>query len=159
MKKIVSRLLTSSVIISLLGFIDALYLLYADLSGTIYCPLSGGLFQCEEVHKHYISSVLHISLWGTIFYLALIIVLLLSLRNENPYLLGFFLPVFGVVGFVFSIFLTSIEIFVIKFFCEFCLLSAICSTIIFVLIFAAKRLEQGSFVTNLSFWKIFNKEA
>ncbi|MBY9001913.1 MAG: hypothetical protein KGD64_13425, partial [Candidatus Heimdallarchaeota archaeon] len=49
-QKSVTRLLTSAVVISLLGFFDAIYLLYSDLAGVFICPLEGGIFQCEIVH-------------------------------------------------------------------------------------------------------------
>lgn len=158
-QKIVRRLLASTILISLLGFLDAIYLLYSDLIGVIYCPLEGGILQCGEVQK-WISLqplILHPSLWGTIYFLAVIVLLFLSVSQKNPYWLGFFLPLAGLVGVGFSIFLTIIEIYVITYFCEFCLFSALCTLAIFVLIIIAKKMEQGSFFGNLDFWNMFNK--
>lgn len=158
-QKTVRRLLASSIIISLLGFFDAIYLLYSDLVGVIFCPLEGGILQCGKVQEWINSKplILHPSLWGTLFFLAVIVFLFLSVSQKNPYWLGFFLPLAGLVGLGFSIFLTFIEIFVITYLCEFCLFSALCTLAIFVLIIIAKKMEQGSILANLDFWNIFKK--
>jgi len=160
-QKTVKRLLASSIIISLLGFFDAMYLLYFDyFPEKIFCPLEVGIFQCAIVHESDYSKlfgVIPVSLLGTLFFLAVIALLFLSVSHKNPYWLGFFLPLAGLVGVGFSIYLTAIEIFVIKFFCEFCLFSAICTLAIFVLIIIIKKMEQGSIFTNLDFWKMFKK--
>ncbi len=157
-QKRVRRLLASSIVISLLGFLDAIYLLYSDLVGEINCPLEGGIFQCKEVHGSDIDFLgVRFSLWGTLFYLVIIALLFLSVSQKNPYWLGFFLPIAGLVGIGFSIYLTVIEIFVITYFCEFCLFSALCTLVIFVLIIIAKKMDQGSIFTNLDFWKMFKK--
>jgi uncharacterized membrane protein len=157
--KTVRRLLISSILISLLGFFDAIYLLYSDLVGVIYCPLEGGMLQCGKVQEWIKLEplVLHPSLWGTLFYLAVIALLFLSVSQNNPYWLGFFLPLAGIVGLGFSIFLTFIEIFVIKYFCEFCIFSALCTLALFILIIIAKKMEQGSIFANLDFWNMFKK--
>ena len=157
--KTVRRLLISSILISLLGFFDAIYLLYSDLVGVIYCPLEGGMLQCGKVQEWIKLEplVLHPSLWGTLFYLAVIALLFLSVSQNNPYWLGFFLPLAGIVGLGFSIFLTFLEIFVIKYFCEFCIFSALCTLALFILIIIAKKMEQGSIFANLDFWNMFKK--
>ncbi|MHA1201592.1 MAG: vitamin K epoxide reductase family protein [Candidatus Heimdallarchaeaceae archaeon] len=158
-QKTVRRLLASSMVVSLLGFFDAIYLLYSDLVGVIFCPLEGGMLQCGKVQE-WISSkplVLHPSLWGTLFFLAVIVLLFLSVSQNNPYWLGFFLPLAGLVGLAFSIFLTIIEIFVITYFCEFCLFSALCTLALFIMIITAKKMEQGSIFANLDFWNMFKK--
>ena len=157
--KTVRRLLISSILISLLGFFDAIYLLYSDLVGVIYCPLEGGVLQCGKVQEWIKLEplVLHPSLWGTLFYLVVIALLFLSVSQNNPYWLGFFLPLAGIVGLGFSIFLTFLEIFVIKYFCEFCIFSALCTLALFILIIIAKKMEQGSIFANLDFWNMFKK--
>ena len=158
-QKTVKRLLASSILVSLLGFFDAIYLLYSDLIGVIFCPLEGGSLQCGKVQE-WISSkpfILHPSLWGTIYFIAVIALLFLSVSQKNPYWLGFFLPLAGMVGIGFSIFLTVIEIFVITYFCEFCLFSALCTLALFVLIIIAKKMDQGSIFANLDFWNMFKK--
>ncbi|MHA1346486.1 MAG: vitamin K epoxide reductase family protein [Candidatus Heimdallarchaeaceae archaeon] len=158
-QKVVRRLLATSIIISLLGFFDAIYLLYSDFTGVIFCPLEGGMFQCEIVHESIYSKFLgvHVSLWGALYFLAVIALLFLSVSQKNPYWLGFFLPIAGLVGLGFSIYLTIIEIFVITYFCEFCLFSAICTLAIFILIIITKKVDQGSVFKNLDFWKMFSK--
>ena len=158
-QKIIKRLYISNIIISLLGFLNALYLFYAAISGNINCPLEGGIFQCEIVHASPYAKFLgvHVSLWGIIYFLVIIILLFLALQNKNPYWIGFFLPAAGLFGLGFSIYLTCIEIFVITYFCEFCLLSAILTLVVFVLILVTKKIEQKSLFINLEFWRIFSK--
>jgi uncharacterized membrane protein len=158
-QKTVRRLLISSILISLLGFFDAIYLLYSDLVGVIYCPLEEGMLQCGKVQEwiELEPLILHPSLWGTLFYLAVIALLFLSVSQNNPYWLGFFLPLAGIVGLGFSIFLTFLEIFVIKYFCEFCIFSALCTLTLFILIIIAKKMKQGSIFANLDFWNMYKK--
>ena len=158
-QKISRRLYISNILISLLGFFNALYLFYSTTVGNIYCPLTGGIFKCEEVHAdpHSMFLGVHVSLWGVIYFLILIILLFISSNSKNPYWLGFFLPAVSLFGFGFSIYLTCIEIFVITYFCEFCLFSALCSTVIFILTLITKKIEQGSIFKFLQFWRIFNK--
>ncbi|MEO0143803.1 MAG: vitamin K epoxide reductase family protein [candidate division WOR-3 bacterium] len=105
-------------IFSFIGLLVSLYLLYAyEISKDIVCIGSG----CEIVANSIYSKFLNISLpfWGVLFYIS---VMILSFKKwEN--LLLFIL----IVGAVFSIYLTLIEIFVIKAICFWCLISAICT--------------------------------
>lgn len=160
-QKTAKRLLASNILISLLGFLDALYLLYFDcFPEEIFCPIEGGAFQCAIVHESDYSKlfgVIPVSLLGTLFFIAVIILLFLSVSDRNPYWLGFFLPLAGLAGTGFSIYLTVIEIFVIKYYCEFCLFSALSTLAIFVLVIITKKMRQGSIFTNLEFWKMFKK--
>ncbi|MCG3216413.1 MAG: vitamin K epoxide reductase family protein [Candidatus Heimdallarchaeota archaeon] len=154
------NLLYALIIVSLLGFLDSLYLFYSEITGNINCLINEGIFQCETVNTSSYATFLgiHVSLWGIIFYVLLILFLFLSLYAEWVYWLGFLLPVASLFGLIFSIYLTAIEIFVIKALCEFCIFSALCSITIFVLVLLTKKKEYGSLTIHLDFWNAFRSE-
>ena len=146
--------------VALIGFIDALYLFYSELTGNFNCLINAGMFECESVNTSTYAKFLgvHVSLWGIIYYLLVILLVFFFIYQKNIYWLSFFLPALGLVGFVFSVYLTIIELAVIKALCEFCLLSAICSVIILLLILIAKHKEFSSIFKKLDFWNFFSKE-
>ncbi len=115
-----------SLILAAIGFIDSLYLAYVKLShGQAYC---GGLGECETVNNSPYSEVggFPIALLGMGAYI--VIILLLSLETRS----GFWrsntrLFVFGLslIGILYSIYLTYIEIAVLYAICPYCVVSAI----------------------------------
>ncbi len=158
MKK--SIILRISVVISLIGFLDSLYLLYSVQTKTYRCLIDVGMFDCSAVSTHDKSIFLgvHVSLWGILFYIAIILLLFLSIFQQNRYWLSFFLPFASLWGAGFSIYLTIIEFVVIKNLCEFCLLSAICSIALCVLILIAKTKSFPKIYSDLDFWNMFKKD-
>ena len=146
--------------VSLIGFIDALYLFYSELTGNFNCLINQGIFECEAVNTSAYAKFLgvHVSLWGIIFYLIVTLLVFLTIYQKNIYWLSFFLPAVGLFGLAFSVYLTIIELAVIKALCEFCLLSAICSITIFILVLITKHKEFSSIFEKLDFWNFFNKE-
>ena len=148
--------------VSLIGFIDALYLFYSELTENYNCLIDAGIFACETVNRSNYAKFppgigVHVSLLGIIFYLLVILIVFLYIYEKNIYWLNFFLPALGLFGFAFSVYLTIIELALIKALCEFCLLSAICSVIIFILILIAKHKEYSSIFAKLDFWNFFKK--
>jgi len=154
------RLLQVSIVVSLIGFLDTLYLFYMEITGNFQCLINKGVFQCETVNSSPYAKFLgvHVSLWGLIFYFLVIVLLFSSLIFENDYFLSFFLPIAALCGLGFSIYLTIVEIFIIKLVCEFCLLSAIVSVSLFVLILFAKKKKHSSLFTKLDFWNFLEKK-
>jgi len=152
-------LIRISIFFSLIGFLDSLFLFYSELTGNFYCPIQGGIFECETVNTSKYAKLfgVHVSLWGLLFYLFLLVVLFLTQFTDNKYWLCFFLPIASLWGVLFSVYLTIIEIFVIKKMCEFCLLSAICMLVIFTLILIAKKFIHPSLFSKLDFWNMFKK--
>lgn len=162
-KKPKNLLLQISVIVSLIGFLDALYLYYMEFTGYFACLINAGVFQCATVGQSIYSKLppgngIPVSLLGCIFFIVVIGILFLALYTKNEYWLSFFLPVAGLLGVIFSIYLTIIEIFVIKFFCEFCVLSAICSLAFFILILVAKKKNFPTLFSKLDFWNMFREK-
>ncbi|MCG3220741.1 MAG: hypothetical protein H7641_05115 [Candidatus Heimdallarchaeota archaeon] len=155
-----SIILRISVVIALIGFIDALYLLYSAQANLYRCLIDMGMFDCSAVSTHEKSLFLgvHVSLWGVLFYIAIILLLFLSIFQQNKYWLSFFLPLASLWGAVFSIYLTIVEFVIIKNLCEFCLLSAICSITLCVLILIAKTKSFPRIYSDLDFWNMFKKD-
>ena len=155
------KLLSFGIIISLIGFLDALYLMYMEISGDFRCLINGGVFQCDLVNTSSFAKLfgVHISIWGALFYLSMIIFLLIAVKSSNPYWVGFVIPISGLFGALFSIYLTCIEAFVIYYYCEFCLLSAICTWILCLDVMIIKWKKFSSFFAHLDFWNFFKKSS
>jgi uncharacterized membrane protein len=117
--------------ISLMGFLDAIYLTVSHYTGHISCSVISG---CQEVLVSQYSEIFGIplALLGALYYLFILINSLLYVDNQNKYskLALSYIPIFG---FVFSLYLLYLMFFVINAICQYCLLSATTSTILFIL--------------------------
>ncbi len=114
-------------IVSVLGFLISLYLLYAyTIAKKVVC-IGGG---CDIVASSPYSSFFGIPhpLLGMLFYAS---VFLMSFRKN----LKTFMYVLITVGAVYSLYLTFLEVFVIKAICVWCVASALCSWILFLSMF------------------------
>lgn len=118
-------------IIALLGFVDAVYLTTKYYSGNINCSIISG---CQEVLGSQYSDIIGIplALLGSLYYLFVLIAAMLYIDSQNKWALKI-ISIFPTIGFLFSIWLTYLQAYVIKAFCQYCLLSALTSTILFVL--------------------------
>ena len=131
MKKI---LVWTSILISIIGAMDAIYLLVLKLSNNNAMCLGSG--DCAAVNASRYSEVygIPVSLFGILAYLAILGILALESRprffKENSNLLVFGLSLAGVL---FSAYLTYLEFFVLHAICPFCIISAIAITIIFII--------------------------
>ena len=118
--------------VSFIGFFDAAYLTVQHYQqGIVPCIVFEG---CEEVLASKYAQVggIPTSLIGAIYYLAIFISTLLFVDRKNPFALKVigYLPI---AGFTVSLFLVYLQIFVIKAICTYCVVSAVSSTILFVL--------------------------
>jgi uncharacterized membrane protein len=135
---------------SLVGFIIAAYLSYVKIfNAPIYC--TPGLGDCATVNASRWSELwgIPIALFGMISYLAILLLVFLGPKIAflRPYIKLFIFGI-GLFGFLFSGYLTYLEFFVIKMTCQWCILSAICMTIIFAAsIFMLK--QDSSYQTQL----------
>jgi uncharacterized membrane protein len=128
------KLRVTSALLAAIGFIDSLYLTYVKLSHQqVYC---GGLGECETVNNSPYSEIngIPIALLGIGGYLLIIVLLYLETRG------GFWqsnsrLFVFGLslIGILYSIYLTYIEIAVLKAICPYCVLSAVVMLMLFLI--------------------------
>lgn len=123
------------IIIALLGLSDAIYLLIIKLtSNKALCV--PGLGDCWSVNNSIYSewNGIPISVFGMLAYIS--IILLLTFLNRVSFLKNFnhiFVLGISLIGFIFSIYLTYLQIAVIKAICPFCIISAITMTTVFVL--------------------------
>jgi uncharacterized membrane protein len=129
------RLRTLAMILTIMGIIDSLYLFNIKLTQNEALCMPG-IGDCWSVNLSSYSEVwgTPISLLGAIAYLVLFILLwqedkLPILTNFSPLLL------FGMTlaGFLYSIYLTYIEIAVLHAICPFCVISAIIMTCLFII--------------------------
>jgi uncharacterized membrane protein len=124
------------IVLSFIGFIVAAYLtyLYYNKAETSFCVTGSS---CDIVRLSGYSSIdgIPVSLIGLIGYFGLFIITVSNIPDRIKWLTLYFI---SLPGLVFSIYLTYVEVFVLKAICSFCLLSAIVITAIFILILFKK---------------------
>ncbi|MBI2506750.1 MAG: vitamin K epoxide reductase family protein [Candidatus Colwellbacteria bacterium] len=119
-------------ILSLIGLIDASYLTAKHYTGTpINCSF---LNQCDKVTtSEYATAVgIPIALLGAIYYLTVFILSAIYLDKKRERILNFTARL-TTVGFLISLWLVYLQLFVIKAICIYCVISAATSTLLFVL--------------------------
>lgn len=131
-------------ILSFLGFLDASFLTVKHYLGLrIGCSLFN-INGCDVVTKSPYAAVgpIPIALLGALYYVFIFVLTILywDLKKEKIIL---FIARFSIVGFVISLLLVFLQIFVIKAICLYCVGSAITSTLIFLLgLNVLKRLKK-----------------
>jgi uncharacterized membrane protein len=140
----VQKLSLVSIVLSIAGLVDALYLTWIKFSNN-YSLCIQGVGNCESVNTSSYAEVMGIpvAVLGAGTYLLILIILLLETRNEHMksnatlYLFGITL-----VGLLFSAYLTFIEIAVLKAICPYCVVSAILMTVLFIFSIVRLSLSQ-----------------
>ena len=85
-----------------------------------------------------------LALFGLGFYILIIAIGLVSFKEKYQFVLNFIIPL-ALVAWIFSVRLTYLQMFVIKSFCYYCLLSALLSTILLIIgIIMVKKIEIAS---------------
>ena len=123
---------------SFLGLIDASYLAAKHYAGTITpCAIVKG---CEAVTTSQYATIggVSVALLGAIYYLAVLVISIAIIDTKNDRLKKF-LAGFSVIGLMASIWFISLQLFVIKALCLYCLASAFSSTAIFITAFFLKK--------------------
>ncbi len=130
---IINRIRTTIWITALVGLLTSGYLTYVKVFDTpIYC--TPGLGDCSTVNSSSYSELwgIPIAIFGILSFLAIFLFVFLGerLKLVNQYQV---LVIFGIsfFGFLYSLYLTYLEIFVIQAVCQWCVLSGLCMTIIF----------------------------
>ena len=120
-------------ITALVGLLISGYLAYVKVFDTpIYC--TPGLGDCVTVNSSRFSELwgIPIAIFGILSYLAILLLVFFGerLKLVKQYQVLF---IFGIslFGFLYSLYLTYLEIFVIQAICQWCVLSGLCMTIIF----------------------------
>ncbi len=117
-------------IFSLLGLLVASFLFYEyTFANSVYCLVGTG---CNAVRNSSFATFSGISIpvFGIVFYLGMAIFSIIRSHSIEKKLL-FYLQLLGAVGgVVFGVYLTSLELFVIKAICFWCVLSFIISILL-----------------------------
>lgn len=136
------KLRVTSLVLAILGLLDSIYLVWVKYTGMY--ALCGPIGNCESVNTSQYSEVfgIPIALLGAGAYLIMIIFLMLeslgSIWKEYGPLIVFGISLIGVL---YSIYLTYIEVAVLKAICPYCVISAVILVVILVL--SAIRLSSS----------------
>jgi uncharacterized membrane protein len=133
-------------LLALVGFFVALYLWFhaLGLGGPLKCGTGG----CDTVQTSRWSVFLGlpVALYGVVGYFAILVVALAALRPaallERKWSL--LLVALSSGGFLFTLYLTYLELFVIHAICRWCVGSAMIMTVIWVAALAGLRREHGA---------------
>lgn len=136
-----SWLSASIFIVGLIGFIDATYLATNFfLKITPPCFATGG---CDVVTTSQYATILGvpIALLGALYYLFVLALWLFYVDKKQKRVLTA-LPWITSSGFIFSLWLLGLQIFVLEALCSYCIISALTSTLLFVFALMARRISK-----------------
>lgn len=119
------------IVIALLGFADATYLVVEHYINAIPPCVVGS---CELVLTSAYSRVfgLPVSLPGSVYYLTLLVLFIIYLDTKKEVILRTAL-LLSPLGFLASLYFFIIQAFVLHAFCQYCIGSAVTSTLIFII--------------------------
>lgn len=130
------------IFVGVIGFSDATYLTIKHYRNEIPpCSITHG---CGQVTASPYSKILGIpvALLGAIYYLAVLAGTLAYLDTKNEQLLGL-TAVATWAGLVMSLWFLGVQAFIIKAFCQYCLLSAVTSTLLWITgLFVIRQLDS-----------------
>lgn len=123
-------------ILSALGVIVSLYLTYLHFSDGHAAFCAAGT-DCDAVRQSGFSTLMGIPVAaiGVAGYSVMLIASLIGMKKRTKWLV---LYILALAGFVFSAYLTYLELFVIKAICMYCVFSAVLMTVIFIAVLPAK---------------------
>lgn len=125
----------ASIIFTLLGIAASIYTTILKMPGHENMCFSNGA--CETVNNSPYAEVygIPVAVIGIGGYLSILAVLILEKKGGNFFTKNATLLTFGLtlIGFLFTLYLIYLEIFVIKAICPFCLISQVAMTILFIL--------------------------
>jgi len=133
------KLYVVAAVLSLLGLADALYLTIEHVTGqSVRCTILAG---CSAVLSSPYAVVAGIPLAaiGAAAYFAVFSLAILTLFGYSS--AGKVMRVLVVVMFLVSLWLIYLQAFVIREFCQYCLLSALITTTLLVVVFLSRRLR------------------
>lgn len=138
-------LLVFAALLSVVGLVDSLYLTVTHYTNALVpCNFTKG---CDTVLQSSYSEIFGIPLasLGIIFYVVVLGASVFFIQHKKFHS---WLSIWGFIGFGSSLYLLFIQAFVLKAFCQYCLLSALSSSLIFlitsVLYFNNRKPTSGS---------------
>lgn len=117
--------------VSIIGFFDAAYLTIQHYTQfTLPCTITHG---CDLVTKSEYSQIMGVpvALLGALYYLAIFLAAYIIIETKKTEYLRF-IAIATTFGFLFSAWFVYLQLFVINAICQYCMLSAITSTTMFV---------------------------
>jgi uncharacterized membrane protein len=136
------RLLPAFILVAFLGFVDASYLAFnAIMNIATPCVISEG---CDAVTTSAYSRIfgIPVAILGAGYYL-IVFVAASRLWQAGDIRIARFMPLLTSVGLVASIWFVSVQAFVLQAWCSFCLLSALISTILFIMSWKVRALANN----------------
>ena len=136
-----NKLILYSIILGFLGFLDATYLTILHYKNIIPpCNITNG---CETVlaSKYAMIGPISVALLGSLFYLSILVTCILVLTNYKKLFLDTYYLLVG-IGFIVSIILLLVQEFLLKAFCQYCILSEIISSGLILLAFLKFREDK-----------------
>jgi uncharacterized membrane protein len=128
------KLRTASIVLAGLGLLDSVYLVWVKYTGAY--ALCGPIGNCESVNSSQYSEIfgIPIALLGAGAYAVIIVLLLMENRGQVWAEFGPMI-VFGMslIGVLYSIYLTYIEIAILNAICPYCVISAIILVVLLIL--------------------------
>ncbi len=147
MSKLHNNLQLAIIIAVIIGFLDATYLTYEHFFQPIVACGVGLFSDCGTVlqSKYSVMFGIPLALWGILQYAAIGYFAWLSFASESSFYkrLLFFQTA---VGFIFSLYFVYIQVGVIGALCQYCLLSAVTSTFLYIVVRMRFQKEYRSFV-------------
>ncbi|MCR4312410.1 MAG: vitamin K epoxide reductase family protein [Candidatus Uhrbacteria bacterium] len=126
------KLLNTWLVVSFLGFIDAAYLSASHFTHvSLPCTITHG---CEIVTSstYAVTFGIPVALFGAAYYLSVFFGIVTYKETKNPALLRG-ISLLTVSGLAASAWFLYVQAFLLRAFCQYCLLSAITSTVLFAL--------------------------
>ncbi len=134
----------SIILLSLLGIVLSLYLLQEHLAptGSTFCDISSKV-SCDVVNKSPYADILGVpvSLLGALYWTAVLLLTLLRKQLARA-LKGRFVSLFrgaALLGLLFSLYLSAVEAFVLKVWCPLCVLSALATLVVTIIVFSRQE--------------------
>ncbi len=109
-------------LLSISGFVLSFYLLLSKVASEFFCPIG----DCLTVNNSKFAQIgpVPVSLMGVFFYATILILMELTRNNSIP-LLDKTIKILTLSGFLFSFYLTLVELFILHAICFWCMLSFI----------------------------------
>ena len=124
-------------VFSLIGFLDSTYLTIQHYRGALVgC---GILSNCEEVttSEYAVIAGIPLALLGALYYLTIFLLTIAYFDTKHSLILTV-IPLLTILGFIASLILVYLQVFVIHALCLYCLMSALISTGLFILAMISK---------------------
>ncbi len=126
------KLLVAVVIaLALIGLSDSLYLFITEKSGSeVICGTGGCSFVLSSPYSYLLG--IKLPIWGMLYYLSLLLTGLAAVFTLKKIYLQI-LTMISLAGFLMSLYFTYIQFYELVSLCQWCLLSALTSTLIFII--------------------------